>query len=71
MSPALTLYLLAARLAAPFARLLLARRAARGKEDPARLGERMGLPGLPRPAGQLVWLHGASVGEAMAALALI
>jgi len=71
MSPALTLYLLAARLAAPFARLLLARRAARGKEDPARLGERMGLPGLPRPDGKLVWLHGASVGEAMAALALI
>jgi len=71
MSPALACYLAASRLAAPLARLLLARRAARGKEDKARLGERMGRPGLPRPDGPLVWLHGASVGEALAALALI
>ena len=71
MSPALACYLAASQLAAPLARLLLARRAARGKEDKARLGERMGRPGLPRPDGPLVWLHGASVGEALAALALI
>src|SRR5471030_2461783 len=55
----------------PFARLLLRQRAARGKEDWARLNERLGLPGLPRPRGSLVWVHGASVGESLSALPLI
>ena len=36
----------------------------RGKEDSRRVGERRGLTGLVRPPGPLVWLHGASVGEA-------
>ncbi|GMG81801.1 3-deoxy-D-manno-octulosonic acid transferase [Paralimibaculum aggregatum] len=67
----LPLYLAASVLADPLARRLLARRAARGKEDIARLGERLGSPGLPRPEGRLVWLHGASVGEAASALPLI
>ncbi|MCC6007220.1 MAG: 3-deoxy-D-manno-octulosonic acid transferase [Rhodobacteraceae bacterium] len=49
----------------------LAARAARGKEDPARLGERMGRPGLARPSGQLVWFHAASVGEALSLVELI
>jgi 3-deoxy-D-manno-octulosonic-acid transferase len=47
----------------PLAPWLLARRAAKGKEDKARIGERLGHPSLARPAGPLVWLHGASVGE--------
>lgn len=47
---------------------LLARRRRRGKEDPARIGERKGIPGLPRPDGLLVWLHGASVGELISLL---
>ena len=42
----------------PVARLLLRRRAARGKEDWARLNERLGISGLPRPEGRLVWVHG-------------
>jgi 3-deoxy-D-manno-octulosonic-acid transferase len=55
---------------APFARPLLAWRAAQGKEDSARLDERFGKASSPRPPGTLVWLHGASVGEARVLLML-
>jgi 3-deoxy-D-manno-octulosonic-acid transferase len=57
--------------AIPAVPLILARRAARGKEDRARLGERYGRASLPRPDGQLVWVHAASVGETNAVLPLI
>ena len=43
----------------------------RGKEDPRRVGERRGLTGLARPPGPLVWLHGASVGEAAVLLPFV
>ncbi len=55
----------------PLVRLWLQRRAARGKEEPARLSERLGIPGLQRPEGRLVWCHAASVGEAQALLPLL
>lgn len=55
----------------PFTGLLLRERAARGKEDYARLGERLGIASAKRPEGRLIWLHGASVGESLAALPLI
>lgn len=42
---------------------VLSHRERRGKEDPARRGERLGRPSLPRPNGPLVWFHAASVGE--------
>jgi 3-deoxy-D-manno-octulosonic-acid transferase len=55
----------------PVAHLLLRRRAAHGKEDWTRLNERLGISGLARPDGRLVWIHGASVGESLSALPLI
>ncbi len=58
-------------LGGPIIDLFLARRVKRGKEDPARLPERRGIAGMARPEGELIWLHAASVGESMAALALI
>ena len=58
-------------LAAPAVAAWLRRRAARGKEDPERLSERFGQASAPRPAGTLVWLHAASVGEATSVLPLL
>jgi len=49
----------------------LARRAhAHQRADPARLGERFGQPTLGRPAGRVIWIHAASVGEAVSVTAL-
>jgi len=56
------------RLAAP---AILAMRMRQGKEDPARLSERYGKASVPRPAGPLIWIHAASVGETNAILPLI
>jgi len=69
--PARTLWAFGATLAAPALRLMLRRRAGRGKEVAARLGERWGEDATPRPAGRLLWLHAASVGETVSILAVL
>ena len=55
----------------PLAPALIKRRLKLGKEDPQRVGERRGMSADVRPHGPLVWIHGASVGEVLAAAALI
>ena len=68
---ALALYRLATRLGGPLFEIALQRRARQAKEDPARLSERLGHPSLPRPPGPLLWVHAASIGEAVAVLPLL
>src|SRR5438105_11784044 len=55
----------------PLAPAVIRSRLKQGKEDPDRVGERRGLSLDARPHGPLVWIHGASVGEVLAAAALI
>src|SRR5215470_2631727 len=64
-------YRAATAVAAPVVPLFLRHRASLGKEQPARRGERLGIPNIRRPDGPLVWVHGASVGECIAALPII
>ncbi len=67
----LTIYSQLIKAAKPFLQRLLERRLKKGKEDPARLNERMGDTRAPRPQGPLLWVHAASVGEAQSSLILI
>jgi 3-deoxy-D-manno-octulosonic-acid transferase len=69
----LTLHVYRALLTAatPLAGMLLSHRLRRGKEDPRRLAERRGESTVARPAGPLVWVHGASVGEVAAIIPLV
>ena len=63
MTALLTLYRIGATLLEPFAPILVRNRVKSGKERAERAGERFGQTALARPAGPLVWMHGASVGE--------
>ena len=65
-----TFYRLITAVLSLFLPLYLQLRARRGKEEPSRLGERMGKASLPRPGGEVFWLHAASVGECISAMVL-
>jgi 3-deoxy-D-manno-octulosonic-acid transferase len=63
VTASLALYRLGTRIAEPAALFLLEQRLKRGKERAERIGERVGNITTARPAGPLLWMHGASVGE--------
>lgn len=63
MTASLALYRLGTRLLEPLAPWLVEQRIKKGKENPDRIGERFGVSQFARPAGPLIWMHAASVGE--------
>jgi 3-deoxy-D-manno-octulosonic-acid transferase len=67
----LSAYRFAGAAAYPLARPYVAWRASKGKEDRRRSRERYGMAGHARPAGPLIWVHAASVGETVAVVPLI
>ncbi|MBX3566673.1 MAG: lipid IV(A) 3-deoxy-D-manno-octulosonic acid transferase [Rhizobiaceae bacterium] len=68
---ALSAYRLGGAVVYPLIGPYVAWRATLGKEEHARRGERYGRASKPRPAGPLIWVHAASVGETNAVVPLL
>jgi 3-deoxy-D-manno-octulosonic-acid transferase len=67
----LAVYLALSRNLGWLAHRRLRQRLEAGKEDPRRLGERLGQASLDRPEGRLIWFHAASVGESLSLIELL
>lgn len=65
------IYGAARRVLQPVMRAVLKRRIRQGKDDPARAGEKLGQPTVPRPDGPIVWVHAVGLGEVLALRPLI
>jgi 3-deoxy-D-manno-octulosonic-acid transferase len=65
------LYNLVFALLTPFLYIYILIRVLKGKEDFKRLGERFGRASVKRKEGKLIWLHAASLGEAITLLILV
>ncbi len=65
------LYKILMLMAWPIVSLYMIYRKKKGKEDIARFNERIGKPSKIRPEGDILWMHGASVGETISMLSLI
>ncbi len=63
MTASLMLYRIGTRLLEPLAPALIRDRVKKGKDRAERVSERFGRTSIARPAGPLLWMHGASVGE--------
>ena len=70
-SPGLAVYLAVSSRLEPLARRILRRRISAGKEDSERSEERIGQPGMPRPEGEIIWMHSASIGEVVSILRVV
>jgi len=58
-------------LSAPVLNRILSNRRSHAKEMPERMQERRGHATVTRPEGKVMWIHGASVGEALSVLPLL
>jgi len=67
----LEVYRFFSRIGIPVWRFILQKRIRSGKEDPTRIGERLGIPTHENPSGDVVWIHAASVGETLSIIPVI
>lgn len=65
------IYRIATTVLAPLAWQKVSRRLKAADVPPERMHERLGHATLPRPPGQLIWFHAASVGECLSVLSVI